>query len=91
MLATEVDWHNPFSTEFSFLEAIERPECLGKSITDDISKIYRQLSPADFLDNDRRLLGYLGVKWSLICDDATACLKVDSSLEPYLKRLADVC
>jgi hypothetical protein len=49
----EVDWHRPFSTEFSLLDDIERcsnPEDLAKSITDSVAPLFCKVSMVDVVN-----------------------------------------
>jgi hypothetical protein len=91
--ATDVDWHNPFSTEHSFFDAIHRPRDLAKSITKHVSTLFTTLicniSITDILNNTN-YTREIGVHWTTLSEETTACANANKDLIPWLLILAEV-
>jgi hypothetical protein len=90
-LADNVKWPNPFSTDFSFWESIQRtnPFDLAKSNTGSVGILFSRLSVADFLHNSEYLKGIQRHSNDLTVN-AQACLIIDSNLTVYFMELAGV-
>jgi hypothetical protein len=89
----EVDWHNPFSIEFSLLDDIERyssPGDLAKSITDSVAALFCRVSMADVVHHGASVKA-ITTRWSKLSDDVMACFIADPGLAPYMMKLASVC
>ena len=92
MRGVEVDWHKPFSTEFSLLDDIERcsnPEDLAKSITDSVAALFYKVSMADVVDYSTSVKA-ITTRWSKLSDDVMALFIADPDLAPYLMKFASV-
>lgn len=89
--ATEVDWHKPFLTDFSFFEAVCRSDLqvLTTSITEDAVALFSGASPADACAPAARLL-YISRHWSTLATRFAECAVADNELVPRLLRMAEV-
>lgn len=89
--ATEVDWHEPFPTHFSFFEDVCRSslQVLTTSITEDVAALFYHVSPADVCDHTTRLR-HIGRHWSTLADKIAECAVADDDLVPRLLRIAEV-
>ncbi|KAF8847274.1 hypothetical protein BDZ45DRAFT_343715 [Acephala macrosclerotiorum] len=84
----EVDWHKPFSTEFSLLDDIERcsnPEDLAKPITDSVAALFCKVSIADVVHYGTSVKA-ITTQWSKLSDDVMALFTADPDLTPYLMK-----
>lgn len=88
--AIDVHWQSPLLAEFSYLDAIHAPEAMADSNTRAVAKLYRHISPADFLDPDSKLLLRISVYWSGFSKDTVAYLNADPGLMPNIRKLAEV-
>jgi hypothetical protein len=89
--ATEVDWHEPFPTHFSFFEDVCRSglQVLTTSITEDVAALFYHVSPADVCDHTTHLR-HIGRHWSTLADEIAECAVADDGLVPRLLRIAEV-
>lgn len=89
--ATEVDWHKPFPTHFSFFEDVcrFRLQALTTSITEDVAALFYHVSPADVCDQ-RTGLRDIGRHWSTLADEIAECAVAEDELVPRLLRIAEV-
>ena len=88
----EVDWHKPFSTEFSLLDDIERcsnPEDLAKSITYSVAALFYRVSTADVVYYSTTIKVII-TRWLKLSDDVMALFTADPDLAPYLMKFASV-
>ena len=89
--ATDVNWHEPFSTDFSFFEGICRysPRDLALSITDNVAIFFYHLSVADVCGHTARIRD-IGRHWSTLANEIAECAVADIDLVPRLLRIAEV-
>ena len=90
--AVDVDWLQPFSVDFDFFNDTQQysPGDLAVRITKEVTTLFSLLSPAAIIDYSRPVHD-IGVHWSALCEDTTACAVTDRTLVPYLAKLAEVC
>ncbi len=90
--AADIKWPQPFSTDFSFWESVQRESALdlAKSTTEFVSKLYRGLAVGDVLD-DTLYLKDMNRRWSDFSNDILACLVIDENLKVYFEEFAKVC
>jgi hypothetical protein len=91
LFATDINWPEPFSTDFSFWESIQGHSAwdLAKSNTKHVKRLYSQISVADLLRDSKYTKG-IEKQWSAYSLDILACLNVDRNVAVYVIDLAEV-
>jgi hypothetical protein len=89
--ATDVNWCNPFSTEFSFFGQIQRyhPEELAVSIASPVIDLFYYVFAADMLGETARTKS-IGANWAALSEDVAVCFNTDRNLATDLMQLAEV-
>ena len=89
--ATDVTWLQPFPVDFDFFASIHQypPGELVVRITNNIAALFSFLSPAAVLAHSKVVCD-IGIHWSTLCEDTTACAAANKVLIPYLVKLAEV-
>jgi hypothetical protein len=90
--ATDVNWHKPFSTSFSFFESTRKcsQQELAISLTRTVAKLLICFSAQDILSHTARVRR-VGEQWTSLCEDVRACAAIMEEAEQYFLTLAQVC
>ena len=90
--AVHVNWTKPLSTEFSFLEDINRMDLkqMAISIMKADTVCFNHLCVQDFLEHENGPRKDIGRIWQTLSSDIKACVIADRGLGPVIGQVAKI-
>ena len=86
-----MNWLQPFPVDFDFFASTQQntPGELALRITSNVAALISFLFPAAVLAHSKVVCD-IGIHWTTLCEDTTACVMANRALIPYLVKLAEV-